>query len=96
MPKSPDASKGVGAVLMQGGRPIAYFSMALANYNSAKSVYEKELMALVLSIQHWRHYLIGRTFTVFTDQSSLKSLLQQRVASCDQQCWILKLLRLSF
>jgi len=49
-------------------------------------------MTLVLSVQLWRHYLIGRSFVVFTDQKSLKSLLQQRVASCDYQNWVSKLL----
>ena len=88
--------RGIGAILMQNKRPISYFNKALSPTNLSKSVYEKELMALVLSVQHWRHYLIGRSFVVFTDQKSLKSLLQQRVASCGQQNWISKLLGYHF
>lgn len=52
-----DASgKGVGVILMQNEKPIAYFSKALSKNNLAKSAYEKELMALVLAVRHWRPY----------------------------------------
>lgn len=53
-----DASdKGIGVVLMQQRKPLAYFSNALFDENLTKSTYEKELMALVLTFQHWRPYL---------------------------------------
>lgn len=90
------AGRGIGVVLMQQRQPIAFFSKALSNGNLAKSVYEKELMALVLCIQHWRHYLLGREFIVHTDHKSLKHFLQQRVSSPDQQCWLAKLLGYQF
>ncbi|MCI06562.1 RNA-directed DNA polymerase (Reverse transcriptase) [Trifolium medium] len=53
-------------------------------------------MALVLCIQHWRHYLLGKAFTVYTDHKSLKHFLQQRITSPDQQCWLAKLLGYQF
>jgi transposase InsO family protein len=88
------AGRGIGAVLMQNKQPIAYFSKALSDNNLSKSVYEKELMALVHAIQHWRHYLLGKEFVVYTDHRSLKHFLQQRISSPDQQCWLAKLLGL--
>jgi hypothetical protein len=90
------AGRGLGAVLMQQRQPIAFFSKALSEGNLAKSVYEKELMALVLCIQHWRHYLLGKEFVVYTDHKSLKHFLQQRISSPDQQCWLAKLLGYQF
>lgn len=90
------AGRGIGAVLMQKRQPIAFFSKALSDGNLSKSVYEMELMALVLSIQHWRHYLLGKEFVVYTDHKSLKHFLQQRISSPDQQCWLAKLLRYQF
>ncbi|GAU13119.1 hypothetical protein TSUD_174190 [Trifolium subterraneum] len=90
------AGRGIGAVLMQKRQPIAFYSKALSAGNLSKSVYEKELMALVLCIQHWRHYLLGNNFTVYTDHKSLKHLLQQRISSPDQQCWMAKLLGYQF
>lgn len=84
-----DASgQGIGAVLMQDRQPIAYYSKALAASTLSKSVYEKEIMALALSVQHWRHYLLGRSFKVYIDHRSLKHLLHQRITTTDQQCWL--------
>lgn len=49
-----DASgQDLGAVLMQSGKPVAFYSKALSPSNLSKSIYEKELMAVVLAIQQW-------------------------------------------
>ncbi|KAJ3687587.1 hypothetical protein LUZ61_016751 [Rhynchospora tenuis] len=75
-----DASEiGVGAVLSQEGRPIAYMSKALGVRSKGLSTYEKELMAVVMAIQKWRHYLQNKPFVIKTDHESLKHLLQQKL-----------------
>ncbi|XP_035543593.1 uncharacterized protein LOC118347680 [Juglans regia] len=92
-----DASgEAIGAVLMQEGRPLAFFSQVLKGRALAMSTYEKELMALVSAVQKWRPYLLGHSFVVKTDHQSLKFLLDQRVGTPMQQKWILKLMGYDF
>ncbi|XP_057522684.1 transposon Tf2-1 polyprotein isoform X1 [Amaranthus tricolor] len=92
-----DASgKGLGVDLSENKHPIAYFSKALGVRCAAKSIYEKELMAIMLAVQKWRHYLIGRHITVWTDQKSLKYILEQREIGAEYQRWAQKLLGYRF
>lgn len=101
-----DASRrGIGAVLSQNKKAIAFLSKPLYESSLRKSVYEKELMGLVLAIQQWRLYLIGRKFTVYTDQRkfmvytdkrSLKYLLEHRITTQSQQNQLAKLLGYEF
>lgn len=86
----------MGAVLMQQNRPVAYYSKALSKKNSLKSTYEKELMALVHAVLHWRSYLMGRKFVVRTDHRSLKHLLYQHITSPSQQYLTAKLMGFDF
>jgi RNase H-like domain found in reverse transcriptase len=51
------SDKGIGVVLMQGRRPIAYMSKALGVKNQQLFTYEKEFIALLSAVQKWRHYL---------------------------------------
>jgi len=92
-----DASgAGIGAVLMQNGRPLAYLSQALKGKSLFLSTYEKELLSLVMAVQKWRHYLLGQSFVVRTDQQALKYLLEQRVGTPAQEKWVSKLLGYDF
>ena len=74
-------SVGVGAVLMQNQRPIAYHSQALKGKSLALSTYEKELLALVVAVKKWRPYLLGRPFVIKIDHQSLKYLLEQKIGT---------------
>ena len=47
------ASGGIGAVLSQGGRPIAYLSKSLSSKHLGMFIYEKEMMAVVYAVQKW-------------------------------------------
>ena len=68
-----DASgRGIGAVLMQKGRPLAYISKALSGKNLAMSTYDKEMLAIVFAVQKWHPYLMGQYFKILTDHRSLK------------------------
>ena len=90
------SSNGVGAILLQEGHPIAYFSKGLSFSNRLKSAYDRELLALVLALQKWKHYLLGKHFFVKTDQCSLKFLLEQRLTTSEQQRLLIKLLPFDF
>ncbi|XP_060178356.1 uncharacterized protein LOC132608338 [Lycium barbarum] len=87
---------GIGAVLMQKGQPIAFLSKGLSVQHQTLSVYDKELLALVMAVNKWSQYLIGRTFIVKTDQKALKFLLEQKLHTGTQLKWITKLMQYDF
>ncbi|GJV84972.1 transposon ty3-G gag-pol polyprotein [Tanacetum coccineum] len=83
---------GIGAVLTQKGRTLAYYSSPLKGSMLSWSTYEKEMLAIVKAVRKWRHYLLGRKFIVKTDHMSLKYLLEQRISTPAQTRWLPKLL----
>ena len=87
---------GLGAVLMQQGRPIAFYSQKLSLAARTRSVYERELMAIVFAIKKWRSYILGKHFVVKTDQRSLRFLFERRVVEPEYQKWLLKLMPYNF
>lgn len=61
----------IGAVLQQQGRPVAYFNKALGVRHQALSIYENEMLAILLAVKKWHAYLVGRHFKIRTDHQSL-------------------------
>ena len=92
-----DASKlGIGAVLSQHGRPVAYYSEKLAGARSRYSTYDIEFYAIVQAIKHWRHYLAHKEFILFTDHVALKYLGTQDKISSRHASWTAYLQQFTF
>ncbi|XP_056694837.1 uncharacterized protein [Spinacia oleracea] len=69
---------GIGTVLSQEGRPIAFFSEKLNESRRKYSTYEKEFYAIVRALDHWSHYLLAKEFVLYSDHESLKYLHSQQ------------------
>ena len=68
-----DASRvGLGCVLMQNGKVIAYASRQLKVHEKNYPTHDLELAAVVFALNIWRHYLYGVHVDVFTDHKSLQ------------------------
>ena len=74
-----DASRiGLGCVLMQNGRVIAYASRQLRKHEVNYPTHDLELAAVIFALKNWRHYLHGKKCEVYTDQKSLQYIQQQK------------------
>jgi ribonuclease HI len=84
-----DASgTGLGFVLMQEGRVIAYTSRALRPHEINYPTHDLELAAVVNALKIWRHYLMGNHCNIFTDHKSLKYILTQSELNMRQRRWL--------
>ncbi|GJS71485.1 pol protein [Tanacetum coccineum] len=84
-----DASKeGLGCVLMQHGKVIAYASRQLKPYEVNYPTHDLELAAVVFALKIWRHYLYGETCNIFTDHKSLKYIFTQKELNMRQRRWL--------
>ena len=84
-----DASKiGLGAVLMQNGKVIAYASRQLKIHEKNYPTHDLELAAVVFALKIWRHYLYGAHCQIFTDHKSLKYIFTQKELNMRQRRWL--------
>ena len=84
-----DASwDGLGCVLMQVGRVVAYGSRQLKNHLQNYPTHDLELAAIVFSLKIWRHYLYDKQFKVFSDHRSLKYIFTQSDLNMRQRRWM--------
>ena len=84
-----DASRqGLGCVLMQHGKVIAYASRQLKSHEQNYPTHDLELAAVVFALKIWRHYLYGARCQIFTDHKSLKYVFTQKELNLRQRRWM--------
>nr|GFC70882.1 putative reverse transcriptase domain-containing protein [Tanacetum cinerariifolium] len=84
-----DASiQGLGDVLMQREKVIAYASRQLKPHEENYTTHDLEFRAVVFALKIWRHYLYGIKFIVFADYKSLQHVLNQKELNMRQRRWL--------
>jgi ribonuclease HI len=79
---------GLGCVLMQEGRVVAYSSRQLKVHEKNYPIHDLELAAVVHALKTWRHYLYGQKCDVYTDHKSLKYIFTQSELNMRQRRWL--------
>jgi hypothetical protein len=79
---------GIGGVLMQEGKPVAYFSEKLGGAQLNYSAYDKELYAMVRVLETWQHYLWPKEFVIHLDYEALKYLKGQAKLNRRHAEWV--------
>ncbi|GKB42613.1 putative reverse transcriptase domain-containing protein [Tanacetum coccineum] len=84
-----DASnQGLGCVLMQRGKVIAYASRQLKIHEKNYTTHDQEFGAVVFALKNWRHYLYGTKSVIYTDHKSLQHIFDQKELNMRQRRWM--------
>ncbi|GKA06188.1 putative reverse transcriptase domain-containing protein [Tanacetum coccineum] len=82
------SNHGLGCVLMQRGKVIAYASRQLKIHEKNYTTHDLELGAVVFTLKTWRHYLYGTKSIIYMDHKSLQHIFDQKELNMRQQRWI--------
>jgi hypothetical protein len=82
------SSTGLGGVLMQEGRVISYSSRQLRCHEEHYPTHDLELVAVVMALRTWYHYLHGNVIHIYTDHKSLMYIFTQPDLNMRQQRWL--------
>jgi len=84
-----DASRqGLGCVLMQNGKVVAYASRQLKPHELNYPTHDLELAAVIFALKIWRHYLYGVRCEIYTNHKSLKYIFTQKELNLRQRRWL--------
>ena len=79
---------GLGCVLMQHEKVIAYGSRQLKRHEQNYPTHYLELAAIVFALKVWKHYLYSKKFEIFTDHKSLQYMISQKDLNIRQRRWM--------
>jgi hypothetical protein len=82
------SGNGLGCVLMQEGRVVAYASRQLRRHEEHYPTHDLESAVVVHALKIWRHYLLGNTCHIYTDHKSLKYIFTQSELNMRQRRWL--------
>ena len=89
-----DASlKGLGAVLLQDGKPVCYASKALTETEQRYSNIEREQLGVIWGLERFHYFIYGKSCTIHTDHKPLETIFKKKLSNCRLQRFVLRALK---